>query len=284
MSEIVIPSQGILKNLDEKIYHAHHSISSSKIKEALKTPAHYYAKFVDESVEEEEKEAFRFGRLVHMALLEPAKFKLKAAIQPDWGLNKNSNAYKSKYADWLSSIPQDAVRLDERDAEKITAMLARLKSHSIIPNMMQDAVSEVSCFWVDKDEEFGPYFCRGRADLIEIDGIMIDYKTTKSADLRLFQNDAFRLWYHVQMAHYRKGFRANGVKVNEVALIVQETTYPFLPRVFYMDEFFLDLGEQHREIGIKRILKAHKTNIFEGYPEQITTLTAPYYVMYEELV
>src|SRR5690349_3941280 len=60
------------------LYHAGPGISSTGIKEILKSPAHYKAYLEGQ----EDTDAFRLGRLVHMRLLEPEAYVDSVVISP----------------------------------------------------------------------------------------------------------------------------------------------------------------------------------------------------------
>ena len=86
---------GIYDNMSNADYHASEGISSTGIKQVLRSPAHYkYSSF-------ETSEAMKFGTVAHKLALEPDDFENEfILVPPEIPKNKGTKKYK----EWAASV------------------------------------------------------------------------------------------------------------------------------------------------------------------------------------
>lgn len=272
----LIPKHGIVQHVPMNYYHSLPSINSSKIADAFQSAAFYNWKHNLKKIAEEHSDALEFGQAMHTALLEPDIFKSKKVILPDFG-DQRSPTNREKKQKFFAQLPEGAITLTEQDAETITEMLKVLLGHAKIPNMLNAGISELSAFWSEDGVDY-----RARADYIsQKNKLLIDYKTTKDASVEGFAREVIKYNYQLKMAHYKRGFEMNGFKIEEVSIIAQEKKPPYHVNVFYLDPYFLECGEEDRQIGIKRIIEGNKNGNWIGYTEEIKHLTAPSWYVFQ---
>ena len=85
-------------------YHADTSaISASGLKLFMRSPAHYYAAYLDPNrVEHQPTAAMKLGTATHCAILEPERFNAEYVAMPE-GLDRRTTAGKQAYADLMAS-------------------------------------------------------------------------------------------------------------------------------------------------------------------------------------
>ena len=70
-------------SMSNQDYHAQTSVSSSQLKDVLRSPAHFYAKYLAEDREPTpETDNMRLGSAVHLLFLEPELYAENIAIPP----------------------------------------------------------------------------------------------------------------------------------------------------------------------------------------------------------
>lgn len=226
--------------------------------------------------------ALTLGQAAHDLILRPQEFTKKWGILPDnyHGATKEGKAAKSKLeADYGDRI------LKNGDALLLRSLETSLRNHPSIKELLNAiTVTELSLQW----EEQG-IVCKARIDAIaEVKGeiLLIDLKTSRSANQRDFESSCINYGYLIQSAHYLAGAKACGLvkqSNNNFLHVVVEKEAPFLCAVYCLDDASLELGEKRRELALKKYAFAKANNIWPGYSEQIETIAAPHWYFEQEL-
>lgn len=274
-----LPEEGIILNYPQELYHMHEALSSSMLKEVLRTPLHYYKKYILKEPQEQTPQLI-FGNLMHKALLEPKDFNARKLVMPDFGDKRTKMAKEAQQLWQAQNYRPDAIILNEDDAKKITGMLQRIQDHSVISNLFKDGVAEVTVFWIDPVHNVK---CRCRGDYyLQKDFFLLDYKSTKSAQPKYFMNDAEHFHYDLQVMHYKRGFEKVGMEVKEIGIVAQEKEEPYLLKPYRCNEIFQERGDKKRNFAIKKIKECVMKGAWPGYSEEFYELTAPMWTQYED--
>jgi len=179
---------GLYLGLSNEEYHADPALSSSGVKQLLKSPFKYWwnSALNPHRPKDEKTAALKLGEAYHMLMLEPERF---------------SKSYAVKYGVKSTSI---ANMLGEEDYKMLYAMRASLMSNIRRAALLQGGVAEASLFW--KDEKTG-IMCRCRFDYFAPEWV-VDLKTTTSIDSQSLRYDIPRYGYDVSGAMYSEGVRA----------------------------------------------------------------------------
>ncbi len=155
--------------------------------------------------------AFRFGRLFHLAKLQPDLFAALTVV------------------DTKTTTRSDRITNDE--AVTIGDML---RQADLIPHEITNCETAVT--WT-----FGGVACKGL-----IDGLMgsrvCDLKTTQNAEPAAFKAEIFKFKYHAQLAFYTDGLRANGVSIDGASILAVEKSDPHAAALYDLSPAWLDLG------------------------------------------
>ena len=242
--------------MDERTYRAHPALSRSLLDKIKKSPAHL--KWAKEN-EEPDTDYFRFGRLVHSAVLEPDKFWPSIIV---WDgarrYGKTWDEFKVKHA--------DKEILTASEESQILAISNAVMLHGV--NLTGTA--EGSIFW--KDERTGLEL-KARLDLIG-NTVVFDLKTTQDASAESFLRSALDYGYHRQAAWYLDAARAAGHPAEAFVFIAVEKAAPYGVATYVLDAALIDRGRLENEANLDLYKACKESGHWPGYPTQPTILRA----------
>lgn len=245
-------------------------VTAGALKMLARSPAHYLA-FTTGKAEEEESEALRFGRLLHMAALEPALFAASVVVEPTWG-DRRYKDEKARYNRWKASVNGHET-ISEAERDKIIGMCASLMLHPITSRMLAsgDHVREATVEWVD---EATGLRCKCRPDLWRRGLLMLDIKTTKSAAPGRFAWTCREFDYDLAEAHYRAGAAALGEPCEYVFAAVEKDP-PYAVAVYRIDDAAQEAARERRAALMRLLADCMQTGSWPAYSDGIETLTLP---------
>jgi hypothetical protein len=131
-----------------------------------------------------------------------------------------------------------------------------------ITDLIADGDAELSYFWDENGTRF-----RTRLDWISKDKkLILDLKTSNSADPDEFSRKIENFGYCVQDSLYRRGVHAVDGTFPELIFIIVETEAPYLCSIVSLSAEFQELGNQKVEAAIKLWNHCLKTGQWPGYP------------------
>ncbi len=155
---------------------------------------------------------FAAGRAVHALALEPEFFDDGFAIY-------EGKTRKGKEWDAFETDNASKTILKRNEFAKVSAVAKVVREHFLVRLYTEKGRAEVSIKWVDKETGIE---CKARVDWIsESMPAFLDLKTSKTADEFKFGSAAAGLGYHGQMAFYRRGLLANGIKADALIVAVE---------------------------------------------------------------
>ena len=177
-------------------YFALDAVSASDLKALMRSPLyyqHYKAKGIKATP------AMQLGTAAHMAILEPERF-ASDCVMWDGAVRRGKvwDAFCEQYAD------KTILTVSEYDA--CCSMAAAVRKHEGAVSWLTGGNPEVVLRW-DYDGE-GSMPCKCRIDWMPAGAGIVDLKTTADPSPRAFSRTAANLNYHMQLAWYRRGYRA----------------------------------------------------------------------------
>jgi PDDEXK-like domain of unknown function (DUF3799) len=165
------------------------------------------------------------------------------------------------------------------DARKVADMAAALRAHPYASRLLHPdtGAPEVSLFY--RDPQYG-VDRRCRVDFLrdpDPNGrlLLVDYKTTKSADPRSIDNAIADYGYHLSGAWYRDIIVGLGLARSvPVVLVFQETSAPYLVHVVELDAPWLRIGEDLARRAMRIFAECTASGDWPGY-QDITLSTPP---------
>lgn len=294
---------GVVKRDPMEMYLKSKHISSSNLKNALKTPRSFYYDY-ERVFEEKEKPCFQLGTFAHMAFLEPRLFELvkvepKCSQSSKEGVvgmikfyNKLLSNDKNYVPDVEEEIPSERWNFsdlkDFRDykkqkcldlgysfiSEDMSMIIKALEKNyywyggGIIPQLLKGAFSEVSFY--GKDEETG-LDVRVRPDYFNVEenigvNAVISFKTTRADDLGKFYYDSAKLKYELSEGMYQEVMSGiTGRNFNVTIMIMLQTVEPYDVAVLFWSPDDLANGKYKYHYALSIVKDCFDKNWFPGY-------------------
>jgi hypothetical protein len=211
----------------------------------------------------------RFGRLVHMAVLEPHK---KPAI---WtGATRRGKEFDA----WKADVP-DGVEIvlpgEWQEAQDCAAsILANEKAAELLDGTTREMLV------VYDDSEIGK--CAARLDAYKA-GFVIDIKTTGQISERAFANTCARMAYHIQYGFYDWILTSKGFDPyrRECWSIVAEQDPPYDVACYQVDPFAVGFGKAKSIEVARRFRECELARRWPGQQAEAKTIELPEWVYSE---
>ena len=294
---------GMVKRDPMEMYLQSKYISSSNLKNALKTPRSFYYDY-ERVFEEKEKPCFQLGTFAHMAFLEPRLFDL-VKVEPKYNqsskdgvlcmidfyndLLSSDNNYVPDVDDEIPSVNWNFNALkDFRDnrkqkcidlgysfiCEEMSMIIEALKKNyywyggGIIPQLLKGAFSETSFY--GKDEETG-LNVRVRPEYFNVEenigvNAAISFKTTRADDLGKFYYDSGKLKYELSEGMYQEVMSSITERnFNVTIMIMLQTVEPYDVAVIFWSPDDLANGKYKYHYALSIVKDCFDKNWFPGY-------------------
>lgn len=255
----------IIHGMSNADYHAHHAIGSSGLKLFSRSPAHYYAAYLDPNrPQRQPTAAMKLGTATHCAILEPERFNAEYDAMPE-GLDRRTKEGKQAYADLLAS---GAEILASDDMALVMNMARAFRDNATSRALFERKhVVEQSIF-----AEVNGVACKCRPDFMTADGMMVmvmDVKTTSDASPEAFGKSAWSLGYHIQAAFYRRVIQsATGITPDFIFGCV-ESDRPYLTAYYTVPQYLLDYADGVIDALLERYAECLRSGIWHGYIAEI---------------
>lgn len=208
---------GIYYDMPPEQYYGSDALGSSKLKAFAESPLHYHKFQMEEDTED-----LAFGRAAHMYVLEGAEmFHKHYAIMPEKMIRRGKD-----YEIFIARNPGRDI-ISAANFANILGMQSQLMKSGAAIYIEAEGFTEVSLFWTGKKNKIK---CKGRLDkliLRENIDLIVDYKTTQSAEEYKCARAMSDWKYYLQEAHYGTGYHQLTKRDCEFLFIFQEKTAPY---------------------------------------------------------
>ncbi len=160
------------------------------------------------------------GSAIHTGALEPSRMDRDFTV---WKERRNSNA-------WKAFAGANATRhiLTSAMLTRATTAIQAVKRDPVAREYLGRGMAEYAVQWTDISTGI---LCKARCD--QVNGHLIDLKSSKVIVPKKFVRLACELGYPEQLAFYRAGLRANRIEVAPEAIIIVVQTAPAWDVVVY---------------------------------------------------
>lgn len=284
-----IKKAGFYDGLPDYFYHSDccdsPSMSSSMAKTLIEEcPQKMWSNsYMDPNREIKENRNFDMGHALHLIFLEPEKFEAGVVEIEFMDYRKDEAKRQKQVAYDAQKIP-----LLTHDLRTVWKMREALYDNPVARMAFEkNGVSERSYFV--KDEETGVWL-KARVDREMFKPrILIDYKTTISANPLDFPRSIFNYGYYIQQPWYQYVYKeATGEEIEECYFIAQEKEYPYLSSVIEVKPAAIEYGEKIMRKAIRKFADCLDKGQWHGYrdgsrPDQdgVITLDLPSHAYYE---
>jgi hypothetical protein len=257
-----------LHNLSSDVYHADPcrapSLSSSIANILLmQSPAHAWLAHprLNPNFQRETDSRFDLGSAAHAMLLERDESRVVIVEADDWRTKAAREARDAAQANGQYAI----LARQYADVQKMVQAAHSYIQTTEVRGILDTGIPEQSLIW----NEFG-IWCRARPDLISDDQrIVLDYKTTESAQPDVFGRQIGRMGYDLQAEFYLWGMNAVIHKAPTFVFLVQEISPPYACSLISLSNAYRAIGASKLERAIKLWNECLSTNRWPAYPTQI---------------
>lgn len=244
----------IIEDMPNEAYHRHSALGSSSIRTLTsKTPAH----FDYQRNRPTYSDAFDIGTAAHSIILEDSFDGIQEVTADNWMTKAAKEARTAARSQGLTPLLT-------KELAQVRRMRDSVMAHPKARAVLEGGTPEVSVFW---DHETGTEL-KCRPDKWNPDhaqgNLIVDLKTTVSADPEKFAKSVAEYGYHQQEAHYVDGLRAHGYTPKFVFVLVEKTA-PYLVNVVELDPYAVELGRAANEKGIRLYNECLSNNRWPGY-------------------
>lgn len=245
-------------------------LSSTGVKALLESPAYFHEQLIG-AHHREETEALSLGRNIHAALLEPERYFSNRVVGP----TKTRTA--KKWREMQAELGPQAIMVTEDEERLVNGFLERLEKHSTAKGLLVGGMREVSGF--AREPKYG-FLCRIRLDLVHPElGLVADLKTTRNAKKVVFNKDLANMQYFVSAAFYLKIARLIEPNCFNQFAVVALQKDPIDVAVYYLDEAYLEIGEQYIDQALDVLNESVSKNEWPGIQRKGEYLGPPDWLM-----
>lgn len=268
----------LVENLSNEDYHADRTaLSSTTLKTVLKSPASFLA-YVS-GLRAKPSPALRIGSIIHEAVLEPASFKSRYVVEPEFGDQRNKLNKQAK-ADWLFDLEKtkpNAVVVTEEELRKVEGIVNSVMRHTEAANLIKRCQVEKSGYFRNPDTGIK---CRIRPDLFdERMGVLVDLKSTQDASIDYFSREICKRHYDLSLAQYREGLELiTGRSFDFMAFIAVEKEPPYEVALYLADQKIKKKGRADYLSAIKRVHECLMSGEWPGRQQRHEEISLPKWV------
>lgn len=237
----------------------------SALKHMARSPAHYLAA----KKEPRDSASMKRGRAVHIACLEPHKFKDEVVVfDGDRRAGKAWEAFEAAHA--------SKEILTAKEYAVVEASACAVRTSPLAMKYLQDGQAEQTILW----EHMG-FQLKARLDWIS-PLALADLKSTKDASLDGFGREVMTYQTLPQCAWYRDAHEFVTGERRPFVLIPVEATYPHAVQVYKISEAQLELGRFVYRGWLEKLARCLESNAWPGYSETEVDLILPSWAFREE--
>jgi hypothetical protein len=277
------PGVHVIKN---SAYHSGPGLSSSGVKELLKSALHFHT--YKNTPNEPTPEMLR-GTLVHTLILEPDK------IHEDFVVGDFKIRRGKEYDNLVLNNPDKIViTREEFDEANLCAQSfwKQQADNSELNKLTTGGHRELSFYWEDKATGV---LCKARPDLITDCGTtIVDIKTARDGSFDAFQKAIVDYKYFISAPYYLRGVNEVmsdpklgpkgsvlwNVKPTRFVFVVIETKAPYAVSIYELDENALAFGSQLIDRALDSYAESVATDLWTGYSKSVIPISLPNWAMY----
>ena len=212
-------------DISNEEYHASAGISRSAISEFLKSPLHYWDRYINPNKPAfKASKSFEVGSAAHVYLLENEKFHATYSVVPKFS-GKGMKAAKEEFL----AQNQGKEFISQKNFDDVMGVVKSIEGHLTALEFITGAIYEQSIYWVDEDTGL---LCKARPDIWH-GNMIVDLKTTECAKASKFQYSISEYDYHIQAAMILEAIKVAALEEHlNYVFVVAETKRPY-PAVSY---------------------------------------------------
>lgn len=253
-------------SVTDEQYHANKSaLGSTSVRTAHRSLKEFYWEFSGN--ERKETKDMRLGKTIHMAILEPERFRNAYVVEPifegrtqrgEITTSLNCKEVKEKKEAWHSDLRPGAVVVNQNELEMLTGIAKSIREYPEAMMLIQGAQPEVTGYYRDPITGLR---MKIKPDLLMLGNIALitDLKSTVDCGHIRFGTTTFSddKRYDIQLFQYGEGTRLiTGKEVPQVHVIAVEKVPPYEVSVYYLLREDLEQAEADYHSALRKIRMA----------------------------
>jgi len=261
-------------------YHAYEGLSSTGVKNILRSPAHYAADSFERT------RAMEVGSAIHAAVLEPEYFKEQYVLAEDIP-DRRQKDYKqlvamksTKDSDGESTGDGSQYVFIKSEIDNLRGMYRSVKRNkTAMAIYMQDGFSELAAF-IECPVTGVLMKCKFDRITAETD-ISLDLKKTQDARKEAFTRSIGNYGYYISAAYYSHIYKLlTGCDLSFKYNAVEEKA-PWGSKVYTADAGSILMGEMKFNEALLIYKECLEKNEWPSYEDEDTEISVPNWVVYE---
>lgn len=249
----------------------------SKLKHLEKSAQHFQYYLLNE---DEDTDARKLGRAVHLAVFEPELFRATCVV---W----DCGARRGK--DWEAFVKRNEGKeiLTENQHASALAISQSVRNHAIAQKYIAGGQGEATVLWeyLSPMTAEAPGFkleCKSRPDFLTDSGWLVDLKKVRDASPAGFGRAVWNYRYHAQAAFYVDAIKSVTGQERPVAFVAVEEKPPHVVQVYRLTQEQLELGRTtYREL-LSTYNQCRSKNRWPGYADNELDVELPPYALPHE--
>ncbi|QIT54127.1 hypothetical protein HC341_02175 [Aquisalimonas sp. 2447] len=255
-------------------YHAAPGVSSTILKDVLRSPLHCWARHIDpERQPSAASEAMKLGTAVHTASLEPERWDREIAVAPR--VDRRTKAGREAWASFQEEAAGRTV-LTAEQAERAESMAEAVRGHPAAAGLLSDGLAECSLWHAE-----GPELVKVRPDWWA-PAALVDLKTTRDAGPAGFARQVAQMRYHLQAALYVDVVGSVTGETLPWYWIAVESEQPHAVAVYRADAETLARGRELYRRALALYSECRRSGRWPGYPESVQEIRLPGWALHDE--
>ncbi len=286
MTTAITHDNRVIHGMDIDEYHSHPAVSRSGLLLIDRSPQHYWWQYLSGQAKKIDTDALRIGGAFHTLILEPHTFNDRAVVIPEGAPKKPSitqlNAKKPSddtiaaiqwWANW-EQFRAGRTSLSQDEFAEMQAMADAIRNQPVSAKVLVESGNiESSFFWTDPDTGVQ---VKARPDYYREDGIVLDLKTTASANKEDFQRSIINYGYDIQVFMQMEGIeRVTGRRPESFVFVCVEKTPPYATAFYVADNDLIECGRFRYHKLMAKFADCQRSGIWPGYGALIQPITVP---------
>ncbi len=278
MSKPIDPGNGFHK-MSREAYDSLDRVNFSTLKLFGESPAHYHHRML--TGDSEDTDARARGRCVHLAVLEPEKFKSDVVVW-EGGTRRGNNWEVFKERNEGKEI------LKPEAYEEVLAIAKAVRASPLATKYIGPGESEVAVLWTHVVPDIAGLAgyriqCKALIDRITAFAI-VDLKNTRNASPVGFGRECANYAAHVQAAFYSDGVKAALREdfLRPYVLLAAEAKAPHVVQPYFVPDALIEAGRETYRSWLDRLNLCRSENEWPGYATGDLELMLPRWALPQE--
>ena len=231
-------------------------ISSSGIKNFLKSPKfYYYEKY--EKTEKDDGRHFAIGSALHELIMEPELFNSNYIVTQKF--DRRTKVGKQEYNDFLEKNKNKTL-INEDEMDMMNKMINNVVSNETFMSLLKDSHREMSVYVID--EETGLKL-KMRPDILCINkSTIVDIKSCIDSTPKSFKSSVYNYGYNISAAFYM-----DYVGKENYVFAAIEKQQPYQMGLYTLNDDMIEFGRSQYKMALKLMKWSYENNYWCDHNE-----------------